>query len=396
MPERPGLLWHSNAPFSPTGYGAQTGLFAPRIAKHYELAISAFYGIEGARIVWNDIPVFPGLGGEYGNGCLLDHARSHFGGLRDGITLTLMDVWVMRAQMAAQLNMACWVPVDHEPAPPAVLAFFQQSGAIPIAMSRFGEEMLADLDPLYVPHGVDTNLFRPYPRDEVRRTFGVPEGAFLVGMVAANKGRPSRKGFQQALEAFRAFRENHSDAYLYLHTCVDPNNAMGENIPGLITALGIPAEAILIADQYRMTLNPYPPQAMGMIYSAMDVLLNPAMGEGFGVPVLEAQACGVPAIVTDFSAMREVCGAGWRVTCRPYWTGQNSWQAVPDVEDIVDALKQAYQLPVAGRRKIGEQAREHALGYDVDLVTERYFLPALEQVAERFEARKPQTLKVAA
>jgi glycosyltransferase involved in cell wall biosynthesis len=49
---------------------------------------------------------------------------------------------------------------------------------------------------------------------------------------------------------------------------------------------------------------------MAKIYSAMDVLLNPAMGEGFGITVLEAQACGTPAIVTDFSAMTEVCGGG--------------------------------------------------------------------------------------
>jgi glycosyltransferase involved in cell wall biosynthesis len=340
--------------------------------------------------------VFPGLGGEYGNESLIDHAASHFGRPRGGITLTLMDVWVMHAQMAAQLNMACWVPVDHEPAPPAVTAFFQQSGAIPIAMSRFGQEMLADLDPLYVPHGVDTQAFRPYDRDAVRAQVGVPKDAFVVGMVAANKGRPSRKGFQQALEAFRAFRASRDDALLYLHTSVSPDAAMGENIPGLLQSLGIPAESVMVADQYRMLLNPFPQTTMGMIYSSLDVLLNPAMGEGFGVPVIEAQACGVPVIVTDFSAMREVCGAGWRVACRPHWTGQNSWQAVADVEDIVEALKSAYGLPAAGREAFAKQAREHALKYDVATVTEQHLLPALRQVAERFEAREPQMLKAAA
>jgi glycosyltransferase involved in cell wall biosynthesis len=74
----------------------------------------------------------------------------------------------------------------------------------------------------------------------------------------------------------------------------------------------------------------------------MDVLLNPAMGEGFGITVLEAQACGVPAIVTDFTAMREVCGAGWHVKHQPYWTGLGSWQAIPDVDDIVSALEECY------------------------------------------------------
>ena len=32
------LLWHSNAPWAPTGYGQQTGLFAPRLAEKYDMA----------------------------------------------------------------------------------------------------------------------------------------------------------------------------------------------------------------------------------------------------------------------------------------------------------------------------------------------------------------------
>ena len=35
------LLWHSNAPWSPTGYGQQTSLFAPLLAEKYDLAISS-------------------------------------------------------------------------------------------------------------------------------------------------------------------------------------------------------------------------------------------------------------------------------------------------------------------------------------------------------------------
>jgi hypothetical protein len=47
----------------PHGYGQQTGLFAPSLAEHYDLAISSFYGLEGSPITWEGIPVFPGIGG---------------------------------------------------------------------------------------------------------------------------------------------------------------------------------------------------------------------------------------------------------------------------------------------------------------------------------------------
>ena len=236
------LMWHSNAPWTPTGYGQQTALFAPFLNEQYDVAISSFYGLEGARIVWNDIKVYPGVGGEFGNQSLIPHARGHFGGdPRGGIVVSLMDVWVMDARMAAQLNMACWVPVDHDPAPPGVVNFFVESGAVPIAMSRFGQRQLGRLDALYVPHGIDLDAYKPYPRKVVREQVGLHEDAFLVGMVAANKGRPSRKGFQQAFQAFKKFSDAHDDAYLYLHTTISPDVSARREHSGDPQRVGCPA-----------------------------------------------------------------------------------------------------------------------------------------------------------
>ena len=383
------LLWHSNTPWSPTGYGNQTKLFAPKLAEHYDLAISSFYGLEGDRLNWEGIPVLPGLGGEYGNASLPHHAKHFLGG--EGLVVTLMDVWVLSTQMAAELDMACWVPVDHDPAPPDVIEFFAVTGAIPIAMSRFGQEQLSRFDSLYVPHGVDTAVFRPLDRAEVRKATGVAEDVFLVGMVAANKGRPSRKSFQEALEAFRLLRGRHDNARLYLHTTLDATFSQGENIAELVDSLGL-TDSVLVADQYRQAFNPLPPAMMAQVYATFDVLLNPAQGEGFGIPIIEAQACGIPAIVTDFSAMSEVCGAGWKVGTRPRWTGQRSWQAYPDVGDIADALFDCYEMSDADRGALSAKAREHALAYDADRVMAEHMLPALREVEARIAERKPVTV----
>jgi hypothetical protein len=83
------------------------------------------------------------------------------------------------------------------------------------------------LDPLYCPHGIDTDTYQPHDRNTVREQVGLEEDAFLVGMVAANKGRPSRKSFSQAFQAFRKFAESHDNAYLYLHTMVNPGLSQG-------------------------------------------------------------------------------------------------------------------------------------------------------------------------
>jgi glycosyltransferase involved in cell wall biosynthesis len=378
---------------SSTGYGVQCGLFAPRIAERYDLAVSSFYGLDGGRLVWQGVPIFPGLGGTFGNEYLAEHAKDHFDGdLRGGLVLTLLDVWVLNPALIARMDTACWVPVDHEPAPPAVLEFFQRSNAIPIAMSRFGEQQLKDagLEPLYCPHGVDTDTYRPMDRREMRKKVGLSPDVFVVGMVAANKGRPSRKGFQQALEAFRLFRAKHDDAKLYLHTSVSPDWAQGEDLMALIEALGLPGDSVLLADQYRVNFNPFSPDAMAKIVNSFDVLLNPAHGEGFGIPVLEAASCGVPAVVTNFSAMPEVAGdAGWHVGCRPFWTPQRSFQFVPDVEEIVEALNRAYGMSKAEKAHRAKLARQHALTYDVDVVFDEFMVPALEAARERVVDRRP-------
>ena len=195
MPPKTRLLIHSNAPYAPTGYGNQVGLFAPLLNETYEVGISCFYGLEGNTLRWEGIPLLPGLGGEFGNEYIVDHAKTFFDDdPRGGLVMTLMDVWVLQAEKMAELNACCWVPVDHEPAPPMVQDFFNKSGAIPLTMSRFGEEQLADYSPIYVPHGIDTDTYKPGDRDEMREHFGIDKDAFIVGMVAANKGAPSQEG----------------------------------------------------------------------------------------------------------------------------------------------------------------------------------------------------------
>ena len=396
-PDRPRMLWHTNAPWSTTGYGSQCALFAPHFAERYDLVVSAFYGLEGAPLEFGNYRILPGLGQTYGNESIHAHCRTHFDGdIRGGLVLTLLDVWVLNPEVWGQLNTVCWVPVDHDPAPPAVLEFFAKSGAIPVAMSEFGRDRLEQFDPLYVPHGVDTEVYEPKDQTQSRKSGNLPENAFVVGMVAANKGNPSRKCFAESLQAFKIFHERHDDAVLFLHTELE-GYAQGVPIDRLLAQLEIPGEAVYITDQERYLFRPLPPKMMAHVYSSFDVLLNPAKGEGFGLPVLEAQACGVPCIVTDFSAMSEVCGAGWKVEYEREFTPQMSWQALPHVSDIVDSLEACYRMPTAKRRALSVQARQHAERYDVRVVMEDHWLPALGEIEERLKPEPiPKPLKVGA
>jgi len=147
---------------------------------------------------------------------------------------------------------------------------------------------------------------------------GLPTDRFIVGMVAANKDYPSRKALPQAIEAFAEFNKRHPDTLLYLHTAKgNAGNSPKVNIPELIKHLeanGYPgiSNSIAFVDQY-MYLIGLPTAYMVDAYRAMDVLLSPSMGEGFGIPIVEAQSCGTPVITGDWTSMSELTFNGYKI-----------------------------------------------------------------------------------
>jgi glycosyltransferase involved in cell wall biosynthesis len=288
--------------------------------------------------------------------------------------------------------MAVWAPVDHYPIPAPVLAVLLNEKVKPIAMSRFGENLMreADLNPLYVPHGVDTALFRPRPeiKDEVRDTLGIPRNAFLVAMVGANKSSsPSRKSFPEAFAAFATFAAKHRDAWLYVHSQRDGiGGGHGIDLEMLAVSVGLDAERVRFPDDKAWQLG-IGRSTLAKLYQAFDVLLMPSMGEGFGVPIIEAQACGVPVITSNHSAMPELTHAGWLVDGQQYYDHiPAAFFFMPFIHSIANALEAAYDS--RGDKTLRAAAAEFALQYDADLVTVQHWAPALEQLGAKPESRQ--------
>lgn len=380
------ILWASNSPWAPTGYGNQTALFVPRLQKlGHEVVIMATFGLNGMPLQLGETRILPGGRDAYGNDVLaLDAQRE-----KVDIVITLLDAWIFHPSVTRQFRWCPWLPVDHEPLPPRVAQALGPAYQ-PIVYSHFGERMLqeAGFKPLYVPHGVDTQVFKPMDRAEARARFNIPDDVFVVGMVAANKGFPSRKAFDQNIRAFARLYEKHNDARLYLHTDFD-GKVGGEEIAPIVEMAGLPPQVILKPDSYEYDRGLIPSERLAVAYAAMDVLTNATRGEGFGIPIIEAQACGTPVIVTGATAMPELCRAGWVVEVgeddKHY--SQESYQFVPPPSGIFERLEAAYQLADADRAALRDKARAAMVAdYDADTVTERHWGPVLEQIAGRLEA----------
>ncbi len=390
------LLWHSVAPWAPTGYGMQTGLMAPRVRDlGHDVALSVYYGLQGAQMQWDGMTCYPSYSAPYGSDVIVPHALHHFQAEKcrsieeasaRGIILTLGDVWTFESPLLDQLCVGSWVPVDHLQVPEVVAGWFGVMGAIPIAMSRFGEAALqrAGLNPLYVPHGIDTTVFRPGDKAAARAAAGLPEDAFVVAMVANNVGRDgNRKAFAEQIIAFAELRKKHSDAMLILHTDVD--QPQGMRLRSFLERT-LPTGSYTYTDiySYRKGLNP---SAVADIYRAADVLSNASYGEGFGIPIVEAQACGTPVVVTDATAMPELCGSGWKVGYERGWhDSQGAEYAAPRIGDIADAYEQAYEK--ARDDTMRAEAYAFAQDYDADVVAEKYWRPVLAKFEGLLEAKR--------
>jgi len=373
------IHWMSNAPWAATGYGVQTRVFLPRLrALGHEMSATAFYGLEGALLGYEGIKIYPKGFHPYGVDIVAANASSE----NADIIISLIDAWVLNAGQM-QLNSMLWVPwfpIDTEPIS-AQVADSVKLAYKRIVFSNHAKRMMdqAGLDYYYVPHGIETDIMKPKDKAESRKWLGVPEDAFVVGMVAANKGNPSRKAFCEQIAGFRMLKSVHKDAVLYLHTYDGAGNQrdavnLRQYINGLELEIG---KDVYICNQHQYHLS-YSEEYMSHAFSAMDVLMNVSLGEGFGIPIIEAQACGTPVIVGDWTSMGELCFSGQKIDkakAAPFYNPLGTYQFTPRFEDIGLALIEEYRNPSSK-----EKARAGALEYDADLVTEKYWKPVLEDI----------------
>ena len=388
------MLYSSNAFWSNSGYGVQGRSLLPRLAELPEfggrqnIANFAWYGLQGGCHNVEGFKVYPSGMDPYGN----DVIGSHTNDFGANLVVSLIDVWVMKdtAQKIAPALWCPWLPIDHDPVPQMFLDSLQ-GAHMPITYSKWGHDMLAaaGFDNVYIPHGVEPDVYNVMPdidnvrrfKQELLRTTG-----HLTVMVAANKGYPDRKAFQVQFRAWAEFAKDKPDARLYVHTEPTPM-FQGLDLVQLAHACGI-ADKIMFPDRYQYHKG-FPAQYLALVYNAADAFMGNSMSEGFGIPLIEAQACGVPVVTTDFSAMPELVRWGYKVApADMFWSPMGAWQAWPDKNGIVDALNALHDTwhangdtwPMQSRLRTSKAIHDE-FGWDV--IVRDHWAPFIAQIAEQ-------------
>lgn len=163
----------------------------------------------------------------------------------------------------------------------------------------------------YLPHGTDTSVFYPRDKKEARKTLvprllnqpsEIHEKVLMLSIVATNT---IRKDWGLGFEVCAELLNRGIEVGLWAHTDTLQRPACWD-LPMLCQEFGM-------KDRTIFTNSHYSDEQMAWAYSACDVHLGIGSGEGWGLPLSENLACGVPVIHGDYAGGTEIVPDDLRV-----------------------------------------------------------------------------------
>jgi glycosyltransferase involved in cell wall biosynthesis/predicted O-methyltransferase YrrM/Flp pilus assembly protein TadD len=246
-----------------------------------------------------------------------------------------------------------------------------------------------------VPLGVDPARFRLGLAPTPLRTTKRCKFLFVGGTI-------HRKGIDLLLQAYAASFRRNDDVCLVIKDMGVGTFYRGQTAEERIAAFRADRQA----PEIEYIDGTLPEEELARLYAACDCLAQPYRGEGFGLPIAEAMACGLPVIVTGYGACLDFCGPehGYLVPAREVRfperrigdleTVDYPWLAEPDVGVLAQSLRHVYEHPDdAGAR--GAKGAAHIHGsftwQHAVAAAERRLLELRRRPVNRFAAGRQGT-----
>jgi glycosyltransferase involved in cell wall biosynthesis len=218
-----------------------------------------------------------------------------------------------------------------------------------IAVSRFLERQLkaAGIKSTVVYNGVDTDFFRPRILNSSLYKTNIPTMLY-VGRIL------KFKGVAMLLESFKRIRMEIPDACLYLVGSPPRQEEANDWAEIKEMSKGF--------DKSVFFLGNVGDEMLSILYAMSDIFVCASLYEGFGMPFLEAQSCGVPCVGFNVSAIPEVVIDG----TTGILVGKKN---VDEFAEATVSLLSDHER----RRKMGNAARKHAEGFDWRIISTQLY-----------------------
>ncbi len=307
--------------------------------------------------------------------------------------ITIIDNWLPQYEWLPnyikrlKLKHICHVTVFSEPLPP-VLHNSIRKADFWVAPSKFVEKALLDVgyDPKrvrYIPHGVDTKIFKPLPEEEkkeYRKLMGY-EDKFVWFAVATNTG--FEKNWQGLFYAYKIFLAQNpeavKDTVLHCHTSPHYQGAASYDLEVLGKMYGIVKNLRFVVG---MNLNAgTPAEEMVRFYNIADCYVSSTMGESFGLPALESMACGTPCIIPNHTTGPQLVGepkTGLLIEPLKMKNGQTFGWTGPQISDkwLIDPVDLSEKMTKMYKdKKLREKCSKNAIKFAKKFDWEKVVIP---------------------
>lgn len=225
-----------------------------------------------------------------------------------------------------------YTPIDGEWLHPILKQLLDQNFSV--VPSEFGKKVYPRAT--VIPHAVDLSIFKPKNVSELRKKLNL-EDKFIVGCVARNT---FRKRFDTLLFAIAKIKKYIPNLLLLLHTDPKEQDRFAFDIFDIVNRLGL-QKHVMISPFQLSFFHGCSDETLSNFYNLLDVYVCPSSREGFGIPIIEAMACGVPAIGTNYASFPEIINdPDLLIDVKGYFAeGPNSFlNALPDETDLAAKL----------------------------------------------------------
>jgi glycosyltransferase involved in cell wall biosynthesis len=427
MTEKIKILTLSDHPLSPSGVGTQTKYIIEGLLKTGRYQVISLGGaikhqdytplkVEGYEDDWMIFPV-DGYGSQ-------DQIRSVLHVHRPDILWFMTDprfygwLWDIENEIRTHVPMVYYHVWDNFPYPEYNKGYYQSNDYI-ACISKVTHDVVNEIVPLvdnkYIPHAVDTNIFKKANEEEAgslrKDNFKNNPDKFVAFW---NNRNARRKQSGAVIWWWKQFLDEvgHENATLIMHT--ETKDQHGQDLDHIMYHLRL-TEGQLVFSRQKL-----PPEELAKIYSMADCTINVADAEGFGLATLESLACETPIMVTMTGGLQEQVTETDKITHEVVLERQATAdpvnmmahgvglvptsqsiigsQDVPYIyedrisgKQFVDGLLKLYNMSAEERADLGRAGRQHVLNnynFENYLNTWDEVLTELHEKAGSWETRK--------